>query len=78
MRRWRPMVRMRARRVASSNACAASAVPGALCAARAGFAPVMLQPVNFEALYMQRLQQQEEAAAKEAATTEASGDNTIQ
>ena len=45
---------------------------------RAGFAPVMLQPVNFEALYMQRLQQQEEAAAKEAATTEASGDNTIQ
>ena len=29
---------------------------------RAGFAPVMLQPVNFEALYMSRLQQQEEAA----------------
>lgn len=26
---------------------------------RAGFAPVMLQPVNFEALYMSRLQQQE-------------------
>ena len=30
---------------------------------RAGFAPVMLQPVNFEALYMSRLQQQQEAAA---------------
>jgi preprotein translocase subunit SecB len=28
---------------------------------RAGFAPVLLQPVNFEALYMQRLQQQEAA-----------------
>jgi preprotein translocase subunit SecB len=29
---------------------------------RAGFAPVLLQPVNFEALYMSRLQQQQEAA----------------
>jgi len=38
---------------------------------RAGFAPVLLQPVNFEALYMSRLQQQE--AAKEA-----SGESTIQ
>jgi preprotein translocase subunit SecB len=38
---------------------------------RAGFAPVLLQPVNFEALYMSRLQQQE--AAKEA-----SGETTIQ
>jgi len=32
---------------------------------RAGFAPVMLQPVNFEALYMARLQQ--EAGDEEAA-----------
>lgn len=38
---------------------------------RAGFAPVMLQPVNFEALYMARLQQQE--AAKDAP-----GQSTIQ
>ncbi|OGT23793.1 MAG: protein-export chaperone SecB, partial [Gallionellales bacterium RIFOXYB12_FULL_54_9] len=31
---------------------------------RAGFAPVMLNPINFEALYQkQRLQQQEEAVA---------------
>ena len=29
--------------------------------ARAGFAPVLLQPVNFEALYMSRLQQQQAA-----------------
>ena len=28
---------------------------------RAGFSPVLLQPVNFEALYMSRLQQQEAA-----------------
>lgn len=35
---------------------------------RAGFSPVLLQPVNFEALYMSRLQQQEAAqnAAGEA------------
>ena len=33
---------------------------------RAGFAPVLLQPVNFEALYASRMQQ--EAAAEEAAT----------
>ncbi|KFB69686.1 protein-export chaperone SecB [Candidatus Accumulibacter vicinus] len=33
---------------------------------RAGFPPVLLQPVNFEALYMSRLQQQE--AAKDAAS----------
>jgi preprotein translocase subunit SecB len=33
---------------------------------RAGFAPVMLQPVNFEALYMSRLQQQQEAAGAAA------------
>ena len=39
---------------------------------RAGFAPVMLQPVNFEALYMSRLQQQEEAAKDEP------GQSTIQ
>lgn len=30
---------------------------------RAGFAPVVLQPVNFEAMYMQRLQQQAESGA---------------
>jgi preprotein translocase subunit SecB len=28
---------------------------------RAGFPPVLLQPVNFEALYMSRLQEQESA-----------------
>ena len=44
---------------------------------RAGFAPVMLQPVNFEALYMSRLQQQEEAAAK-AVSTDEPGAATIQ
>ncbi len=33
---------------------------------RAGFAPVMLQPVNFEALYMSRLQQQQAAAGSAA------------
>lgn len=32
--------------------------------ARAGFAPIVLQPVNFEAMYMQRLQQQEAAPAE--------------
>src|SRR5664279_65433 len=30
---------------------------------RAGFQPIVLQPVNFEGMYMQRLQQQEEAQA---------------
>ncbi|MDE2259934.1 MAG: protein-export chaperone SecB, partial [Betaproteobacteria bacterium] len=30
---------------------------------RAGFPPVMLNPVNFEALYQQRLQQAESQAA---------------
>lgn len=30
---------------------------------RAGFAPVILQPVNFEAMYMARLQEQEAAQA---------------
>lgn len=30
---------------------------------RAGFQPIVLQPVNFEAMYMQRLQEQEQAAA---------------
>lgn len=38
---------------------------------RAGFQPVMLQPVNFEALYMARQQQQEAAKA-------AAGEATIQ
>ncbi len=38
---------------------------------RAGFPPLLLQPVNFEALYMARLQQQE-AAQKDA------GEQTIQ
>jgi preprotein translocase subunit SecB len=27
---------------------------------RAGFAPIVLQPVNFEAMYMARVQQQQE------------------
>jgi|APFre7841882724_1041349.scaffolds.fasta_scaffold04799_3 preprotein translocase subunit SecB len=31
---------------------------------RAGFAPVLLNPINFEALYMQHKQQAENAAAK--------------
>ena len=30
---------------------------------RAGFQPIVLQPVNFEAMYMQRLQQQAESGA---------------
>lgn len=34
-------------------------------AVRAGFQPVLLQPVNFEALYAQRLQQQAQQAAQE-------------
>lgn len=33
------------------------------CVSRAGFAPVVLQPVNFEALYAARAQQQEAEAA---------------
>lgn len=38
---------------------------------RAGFAPVILQPVNFEALYAARLQQeQEQAAGASARSTE--------
>ena len=36
---------------------------------RAGFAPVLLQPVNFEALYAARLQQEAAAAADPAAAT---------
>ena len=35
---------------------------------RAGFSPIVLQPVNFEAMYMQRLQEQEAAAAPSEAT----------
>ncbi|MDR1368374.1 MAG: protein-export chaperone SecB [Candidatus Accumulibacter sp.] len=35
-------------------------------ASRAGFAPAILQPVNFEALYASRSQQQENSAAEEA------------
>lgn len=35
---------------------------------RAGFQPIVLQPVNFEAMYMQRLQEQETAAAPSEAT----------
>ena len=31
--------------------------------ARAGFSPIVLQPVNFEAMYMQRLQEQAQNAA---------------
>jgi preprotein translocase subunit SecB len=30
---------------------------------RAGFQPIVLQPVNFEAMYLQRLQEQEQAQA---------------
>lgn len=33
---------------------------------RAGFAPVVLQPVNFEALYMSRMEQEEQAAPAES------------
>lgn len=32
---------------------------------RAGFSPIILQPVNFEAMYMSRLQQQEQGAPHE-------------
>ncbi len=35
---------------------------------RAGFQPIVLQPVNFEAMYMQRLQEQQEQAAPAEAT----------
>jgi preprotein translocase subunit SecB len=35
---------------------------------RAGFAPVMLSPVNFEAIYQQQKQQQGQAPAEDAAT----------
>jgi len=42
---------------------------------RAGFAPVILQPVNFEALYASRLQQ---AQAETAAATAEAGVATIQ
>ena len=45
-------------------------------AIRAGFAPVLLQPVNFEALYAARLQQEQEAAA--AADSGAAGAPSIQ
>ncbi len=47
---------------------------------RAGFAPVLLQPVNFEALYASRLQQQQqqESAAQAQLETEAPGSTTIQ
>jgi len=44
-------------------------------ATRAGFAPVLLQPVNFEALYAARLQEQ---AAAEAAAGSAEAAPTIQ
>jgi preprotein translocase subunit SecB len=33
---------------------------------RAGFSPIVLQPVNFEGMYMQRMQEQAAAAAAEA------------
>ncbi|MQY50700.1 protein-export chaperone SecB [Rhodocyclus tenuis] len=36
---------------------------------RAGFAPVLLQPVNFETLYFQRLEQQNAAASAPAEAT---------
>jgi preprotein translocase subunit SecB len=34
------------------------------CATRAGFMPVVLAPMNFEALYVQRLQQQQQQQAQ--------------
>ncbi|MFZ4534854.1 protein-export chaperone SecB [Propionivibrio sp.] len=43
---------------------------------RAGFAPVLLQPVNFEALYAARAQQ--EQAGAEAGATAAASTDTIQ
>lgn len=43
---------------------------------RAGFAPVLLQPVNFEALYASRLQQAQEA--EETAASGAPGAGTLQ
>jgi len=42
---------------------------------RAGFAPVLLQPVNFEALYAARAQQEQQAAASAAAEA---GEATLQ
>jgi preprotein translocase subunit SecB len=36
---------------------------------RAGFSPVILQPVNFEALYAARMQQEQEAAGAEQGTS---------
>ncbi len=44
---------------------------------RAGFSPVILQPVNFEALYGARMQQEQAAAEVGAAAAEA-GEATIQ
>lgn len=38
-------------------------------AVRAGFAPVLLNPINFEVLYQQQKQQQAQAAAATTATT---------
>ncbi|MCL2345461.1 MAG: protein-export chaperone SecB [Desulfobulbus sp.] len=35
---------------------------------RAGFQPILLQPVNFEAMYMQRVQEQQNQAAPAEAT----------
>ena len=43
---------------------------------RAGFAPVLLQPVNFEALYAARAEQQQ--AAAETSESIAAGTSTIQ
>ena len=34
------------------------------CATRGGFMPVVLAPMNFEALYMQRMQQQQSEQAQ--------------
>lgn len=44
-------------------------------AMRAGFAPVLLQPVNFEALYAARLQEQEATAAADSGVA---GTSTVQ
>lgn len=37
---------------------------------RAGFQPIVLQPVNFEAMYMARLDEQERSGAPQAATVQ--------
>jgi preprotein translocase subunit SecB len=45
---------------------------------RAGFAPVLLQPINFEAIYLSRLRERQAAAQAEAATTPPPANATLQ